>query len=183
MKQFFVMVALCAAMVVGAVSCKQSGGEELPAATRKGTIHVERFEGIDRGRGLERGKEYAGDLLLSVSNGLRSNVTLISGAVTVCYGGKPVCAFSLIEEVMLPKRVVSSVRIPVLLTLKSPVASYGLLQKVLRGEFDKITLTLEAEAKVGLVRKSIHKEGLPLREAMQSMGISTDTVKNIMKKS
>ena len=174
MRRFFVVAILSIILTVGATSCKKNA--DLPLAARKGVVSVERFEGLERGRGL------SGDLLLSVSNGLRSNVTLISGTVSVCYGNKPICAFSLTDDVVLPKRVVSSVRVPVSASLTSPVLSYGLFTKVLRGELDKITLTLDAEIKVGVIRKNFHREGLPLKDAMQLMGISPDSVKNIIKR-
>lgn len=174
MKRFCVVAMLCVALVVGATSCKKNAG--LPLATEKGEIRIEKFEGVERGKGL------SGDLLLSVSNGMRSNVTLSDGSVTVCYGDKPICTLALTGEVVLPKRVVSSVRVPVSISVTSPVLSYALMTKFLRGEFDKVTLTLDAEMKVGALRKKFHKEGLPLSEAMRLIGLSPDTVKKIVKR-
>lgn len=175
MKRFFVTVALCTAMVIGAVSCKKSGGEVLPAATEKGQIRIEKFEGIERGKGL------SGDLLLSVSNGLRSNISLTRGEMAVNIGGSTCCTFVLTDEVELPKRVVSSVRVPVSLTLTSPVVSYALLQKLMRGELNKISVTLDAEAKMGGVRRRIYRENIPLRDALQMMGVSADALKSLVK--
>ena len=174
MKRFFIVAMVCVALVAGATSCKKNA--DLPLATEKGEIRIEKFEGVERGKGL------AGDLLLSVSNGMRSNVTLSSGSVTVCYGDKPICTLALTGEVVLPKRVVSSVRVPVAISVTSPVLSYGLLAKFLRGEFDKMSLTLDAEMKVGVIRKKFHREELPLSEAMQLLGVSPDTIKKIVKR-
>ena len=173
MRRFFAIITLCVALAIGATSCKK--GSDLPLATEKGTIKIERFEGLDRGKGL------SGDLLLSVSNGLRWNIKLLSGEISVNYGGTKCCALVLNGEVEVPKRVVSSVRVPVSLSLSSPIASYGVWTKFLRGEHDKISLTIDAELKAGSIKKHIYRENIPLREALKMIGASTDSVKGLVK--
>lgn len=175
MKRFFIVMALCALMVAGVTSCKKQGSEELPAATKKGVVRVEKFEGIELGSGL------SGDVLLSVSNGLRSDITLTDGEIWVNFGDKKVVALQLTGEVTLPKKVVSSVRVPVSLTISSPLIAYGLVAKVVRGEFDKMTLTIDAEAKIGVARRRIYKENIPMQEAFRMVGIPTDGLKGLVK--
>lgn len=168
-------MALCALLLMGASSCKRQGGEVLPPATEKGTIRIEQFEGIERGKGL------SGEVLLSVSNGLRSDITLTSAEIGVCYGDKSICTLVLNGEVAVPKRVLSSVRVPVSLSVANPLAAYGLLGKIMRGEVEKVTLTVDAEAKVGIIHKHIYKEKIPLHEALRMAGIPTDGLKALVK--
>ncbi len=175
MKRFFVTMALCALMAIGATSCKKRAGEELPAASKKGVIHIEKFEGIERGKGL------SGNVLLSVSNGLRSDVMLSEGEISVNYGGTKCCALMLTGEVIIPKKVISSVRVPVSLELSSPIAAYGVLTKVIRGELNKVTLTIDAEVKIGVMRRHIYKENISLRDALKSANLSTDMLKGLAK--
>ncbi|MBE6210018.1 MAG: hypothetical protein E7130_00045 [Rikenellaceae bacterium] len=175
MRRFFAAIALCALMAIGATSCKKQGGEVLPAATEKGRIRIEKFEGIERGKGL------SGDVLLSVSNGLRSNITLINGQMEINFGDKKIGSLTLTDEVTLPKRVISSVKVPVSLQFTSPIVAYGLLAKLMRGELNKMTVTIDAEAKVGAVRRRIYKENISLHEALQSLGIPTDRLKALVK--
>ena len=163
-------------IATGATSCKKQSGEALPAATQKGEVRIERFEGIERGKGL------SGDILLAVSNGLRSNITLTRAEVEINFGDKNVGSLVLTGDVFLPKKSLSSVRIPASLSITSPILSHGILTRIMRGEFDKLTLTINAEAKVGLVRKRIYKENIPLKEAMRSVGISTDGLKKLTTK-
>lgn len=173
MRRFFAIITLCVALAIGATSCKK--GDDRPLATKKGTVKIERFEGLERGKGL------SGELLLSVSNGLRSSITLTAAEISVNYGGTKCCALVLNGEVEVPKRVVSSVRVPVSLSLTSPIASYGVWTKFLRGELDKISITIDAEAKVGAIKKHIHYENLPLHEVLNMIGISSDAVKGLVK--
>lgn len=161
------------ALTIGATSCKK--GDDRPLATEKGTLKIERFEGLENGRGL------SGELLLSVSNGLRSNVALTAAEISINYGGTKCCALVLNGEVEVPKRVISSVRVPVSLSLTSPIVSYGVWTKFLRGELDKISITIDAEAKVGAVKKHIYRENIPLREVLNMIGVSTDMIKSLVK--
>ena len=174
MKRFLVAIMLCVVVAMGATSCKRHGGEQLPTATQKGVVRIEQFEGIERGKGL------SGELVLSVSNGLRSNITLTEAEVEINFGDKKIGSLALMGEVTLPKRVISSVKVPVSLTISSPLIAYGLLSKVLRGEFDKISVTIDAEAKVGPVHRHIYKENISIQEAMQSVGIPTDGLKKLV---
>ena len=174
MKRFFALFLLCALMVAGVTSCKKQGGEVLPAASQKGTVRVEKFEGIERGSGL------SGDVLLSVSNGLRSDITLTSGEIWVNFGGKRVVALQLTGEVTLPKKVISSVRVPVSLNISSPIVAYALATKVVRGDFDKMSLTIDAKAKIGAARRHIYKENIPVQEAFKMVGIPTDGLKGLI---
>ncbi len=169
------MAALCALVIIGVTSCKRRTGEVQPEAAEKGGVRIEKFEGIERGEG------FSGDVLLSVSNGLRSDITLSRGEIVLKYGDKAVCTLSLTGEVVVPKRVVSSVRVPVTLDFSSPIVGYGLLAKFGRGEFDKITATVDAEAKIGIVSKHIHKENIPIVEVLRMLGIPTDGLKGIVK--
>lgn len=173
MKRFFVVVMMCLALMMGVTSCKK--GEKLPPAGEKGTISIEKFEGFEHGKGL------AGDLLLSVSNGLGSNVKLTRGEISLNYGDSKICALELTGEVDVPKRVVSSVRVPVALNLSSPIVAYGIWSKILRGEIEKITVTIDADAKGGIFNKHIREENIPLREVLQKMGISLDAIKALVK--
>jgi hypothetical protein len=50
----------------------------------------------------------------------------------------------------------------------------------LRGGFDKISVTIDAEAKVGPVHRHIYKENISIQEAMQSVGIPTDGLKKLV---
>lgn len=173
MKRFFVVVMMCAAMVVGATSCKK--GEKLPQASEKGSISIEKFEGVERGKGL------AGDLLLSVSNGYGANVKLTRGEMSLNYGDSKICTLVLTDEVEVPKRVISSVRVPVALNLSSPIVAYGIWSKILRGEIEKITVTIDADAKGGIFNKHIYYENVPLREVLQKVGITAEAVKSLLK--
>ena len=173
MRRFFAIITLCMALTIGATSCKK--GDDRPLATEKGTLKIERFEGLENGRGL------SGELLLSVSNGLRSNVALTAAEISINYGGTKCCALVLNGEVEVPKRVISSVRVPVSLSLTSPIVSYGVWTKFLRGELDKISITIDAEAKVGAVKKHIYRENIPLREVLNMIGVSTDMIKSLVK--
>ena len=175
MKKFLVTMALCALMAIGATSCKKQSGEALPAATEKGVVRIEKFEGI------EHFKNLSGDLLFSVSNGLRSNITITRGEIEINLGDKKIGSLQLTGEVTLPKRVGSSVRVPAALTLSSPIVAYGLITKVVRGEFDKINLTIDADAKIGLINKHVRKENISLQEALKAAGISTDGLKSLVK--
>lgn len=173
MKRFCVTMLLCALMAIGATSCKKHGGEALPAATQKGTVRIERFEGI------ERFQNFSGDVLLAVSNGLRSKITLTRGEIVINFGGKMVGSLQLTGEVVLPKMAVSSVKVPVALAFLSPIVGYGLLAKLGRGEFDNITLTVDAEVMVGALRKHIYRENIPLQQALQSVGLSSDRLRGL----
>ena len=160
---------------MGATSCKNRMAEPLPAAAERGEITIEKFEGLERGKGL------SGDILLSVSNGLRSNVTVTGGEVGIYLGEKRVATILLNEEVFLPKMVVSSVRVPVSLKFEGSVIAYGLLSRFIRGEFDNMTVALDADTKIGIIRKQIHKDNIPMREALKSLGISSDLLKGLVK--
>lgn len=176
MKRIIAIVTLCVALVLGATSCKKRTAEEAPIATEKGSLRIEKFEGIERGKGL------SGEVILSVSNGLRSDITLASGLIVVKYGDNAVCTLTLTGEVVVPKRVISSVRVPVALDFSSPIVAYGVLAKVMRGELDKITLTVDAEAKIGIVNKHIYKENIPMYEAIRLLGIPADRLKALVEK-
>ncbi len=176
MKRFFAVVMLCAVAIIGTTSCKKQAGEGLPDATEKGKVRIEKFEGIERGKG------FSGDLLLSVSNGLRSNITLSRGVIVLNLGEKTICTISLTGEVVVPKRVISSVRVPVSLDFSSPMVAYGVIGKFVRGELGKMTATIDADVKVGVVRKHIYKENISLSEALQMMGVPADGLKSLVKK-
>ena len=156
MKRFFVVVMMCLALMMGVTSCKK--GEKLPPASEKGTISIEKFEGFEHGK-----------------------VKLTRGEISLNYGDSKICALELTGEVDVPKRVVSSVRVPVALNLSSPIVAYGIWSKILRGEIEKITVTIDADAKGGIFNKHIREENIPLREVLQKMGISLDAIKALVK--
>ena len=174
MKRFFAIMALCVAVVAVTTSCKKRGGEVLPAATDRGPISIEKFEGLERGKGL------SGDILLSVSNGLRSDVTVIGGEIGIFLCEKRVATIVLNQEVALPKKVISSVRVPVSLKLEGSVIAYAVMTKLLRGELDNMFIALDAEAKVGAIRKQIHKDNIPMAEALKSVGIPAQGFKGLV---
>lgn len=173
MKRLFVAIMLCVAVAIGASSCKRNS--DLPVASEKGNIRIEKFEGLEHGKGL------SGDLLFSVSNGMAGNVTISSGTFTLCYGDKAICDVELTSEVMLPKRVISSVRVPVKLNMPNPLAAYGIISKILRGDIEKVSLSYDVEAAMGPLRRRMHREGIPLKEAMEIAGFSVEKL-NFLKK-
>ena len=80
----------------------------------------------------------------------------------------------------LPKKVISSVKVPVSLNISSPIVAYALATKVVRGDFDKMSLTIDAEAKIGAARRHIYKENIPVQEAFKMVGIPTDGLKGLI---
>ena len=172
MRRFLVVIVLAIAVAIGATSCKQNS--DLPLAGEKGTIRIEKFEGLEHIKGL------SGNLLLSVGNGMGGNVTISSGRISLYYGDKEVCGVELDSEVLLPKRVVSSVRVPVTLNLPNPLAAYSVISKILRGDVEKVSISYDVDAAMGPLHRRLHREGVSLREAMDKAGFSVDKL-NILK--
>ena len=159
------------------VSCnrsKKSAAAEPQSETPQGSFRIEKVEDFK----VNSLTSY--EITLSVANPLRYEFQLNEGTVELFYAGTKLGTIISDGEVTIPKRATTSVTLPLSLEIENPIAIYGALGKLQRGETDRMTLTVRAVLKVAGSKRTFVQENIPLDTVLRLLGADGSGLKNLI---
>lgn len=163
-----------AVLVLGGVSCNRNKKAAADSESNE-KFKIEKVENF-RMAGLT-----SCEIDVLVTNSTRHVFGLEECTIDILFGGAKLGAIVLDESVEVPKRATSSVTLPLSLSIENPIAIYGALGKIQRGETDKITLSLRAEVKGAGARRTIERRNIPLKDVLSMLGVDASGLQNILK--
>lgn len=135
-----------------------------------------RFEGIEKisPRGLS-----SVDIEVSVVNKTRHKITLEEAELTLKYNRNKVLMLQLRDGVVLPKRFDGELKISTKMKVYDPLSTVVVLNRVRKQNFDEMSVTIDAKAKVGPVRKNIFVADMELQKFLSKFALSTEDLDRI----
>lgn len=103
-------------------------------------------------------------ITLTVANNTASNMRITSASAFVRHNGRKIGRLALDGEVFLPRRRCSQVEIPLRVTLANPIAAFGILNKVRKGDFSGITVDYSVSASTLTSHRTFEQEGVSLEK-------------------
>lgn len=116
------------------------------------------------------------DAVVSVSNSTRHNITLEAARLTLKYDGAAVAMLQLRDPMTLPKRFSGELELSGRLKIYDPLGAMSVLGRIKRGETDRMTVTLDATARAGVIRKNILYEDVQLDRFLATFAVSIDRI-------
>lgn len=168
MKRFglLIVVALCATMFSACNAERQA--EKLREKIR--------FESLDEivPHGLS-----GVDALISVANETRHKIVLEDAELTLRFRGSEVLTLQLRDAVELPKRFEGQLEISTRMNIRNPLSAAVVLARVRNNQFDEMSVTVDAKAKVGPVRKNIYIAEMELTKFLRKFALTTEKISEI----
>ncbi len=161
-----IVVALCAAMFSACNAERQA--EKLRENIR--------FESLDDivPHGLS-----GVDALISVANETRHKIALEDAVLTLRFRGSEVLTLQLREAVVLPKRFEGQLEISTRMKISDPLSAVVVLNRARNNQFDEMSVSVDAKAKVGPVRKNIYIAEMELTKFLRKFAITTEKISEI----
>lgn len=119
------------------------------------------------------------DVVVSVVNQTRHKITLEEAELTLKYDRNKVLMLQLRDVVELPKRFEGELEISTRMKVYDPLSAIVVLNRVRNKSFDEMSVTIDAKAKVGPVRKNIFVADMDLPKFLSKFALSTEEVDRI----
>ncbi|MBP3682728.1 MAG: hypothetical protein J6I87_05565 [Rikenellaceae bacterium] len=119
------------------------------------------------------------DVVVSVANQTRHKITLEEAELTLKYDRNKVLMLQLRDVVELPKRFEGELEISTRMKVYDPLSAIVVLNRVRNKSFDEMSVTIDAKAKVGPVRKNIFVADMDLPKFLSKFALSTEEVDRI----
>ena len=119
------------------------------------------------------------DVVVSVANQTRHKITLEEAELTLKYDRCKVLMLQLRDVVELPKRFEGELEISTRMKVYDPLSAIVVLNRVRNKSFDEMSVTIDAKAKVGPVRKNIFVADMDLPKFLSKFALSTEEVDRI----
>ncbi len=103
-------------------------------------------------------------ITLTVANNTASNMRITAASAFVRHNGRKIGRLALDGEVLLPRRRCSQVEIPLRVTLANPIAAFGLLNKVRKGDFSGVTVDYSISVSALTSHRTFEQEGVSLEK-------------------
>ena len=103
-------------------------------------------------------------ITLTVANNTASNMRITSASAFIRHNGRKIGRLALDGEVLLPRRRCSQVEVPLRVTLANPIAAFGLLNKVRKGDFSGVTVDYSISVSALTSHRTFEQEGVSLEK-------------------
>ena len=103
-------------------------------------------------------------ITLTVANNTASNMRITSASAFIRHNGRKIGRLALDGEVLLPRRRCSQVEVPLRVTLANPIAAFGLLNKVRKGDFSGVTVDYSISVSALTSHRTFEQEGASLEK-------------------
>lgn len=115
------------------------------------------------------------NLTLRVENRAGSKVTIKEGRMTLNQGTEKVMELMIPSAIVVPRRSVSSVEIPIRVKLNNPLSALALLRNIEK-QSNTLTVSGRFKVKAGMMSKEIVLENVPLSQIMTTFGTDIKTL-------
>lgn len=120
------------------------------------------------------------NLYVSIDNGLGHNIVIKSCSAVISRGGVEIMTIDLRDRVVVPKRSVSEVLLPLRFRGDSSMSILMLLRRILDGRIDDLTVTLTARVRVSVVSKTFSMQNIAMSEILDTFGVEIDDVQQLI---
>lgn len=106
---------------------------------------------------------------MTVNNNTLHNVRFKSAIIYLLQNGKKICRLALANEIELPRRSTTQVDVPVRVTLANPLAAVSAVNKVIKGNYEGLTIDYNATLSTRTIKKlDVSDKGVELKELVGS---------------
>lgn len=119
------------------------------------------------------------DAVVKVANETRHKITAEEAEMTLNYRGNSVLMLQLREAVELPKRFEGTLEISTRMKVIDPLSAMAVMLRLRGGEFDGMSVSVEAKVKAGPLRKNISIEEMELTKFLSKFALSTEELDRI----
>jgi hypothetical protein len=163
----FILVVAVGALLLGSCSAERQA-EKMREKIR--------FEGIEQ---ITPHGMSGVDVAVAVVNETRHRITLEEAELTLSYNRNKVLMLKLRDAVELPKRFEGTLNISARMKVYDPLSAMYVLSRIGSNTLDDMTVTLDAKAKVGPVRKNIFVADIELQKFLSKFALSTEESEQI----
>jgi len=120
------------------------------------------------------------NLYVSIDNGINHNIVVKSCTAVVSRDGAEIMRIELRDRVVVPKRSVSEVLLPLRFRADNSMSILVLLRRILDGRIDDLTVSLDVRCRVSVVSKTFSKQNIAMSEFLDTFGVTIDDVKQLI---
>lgn len=163
----FILVVAVGALLLGSCSAERQA-EKMREKIR--------FEGIEQ---ITPHGMSGVDVAVAVVNETRHRITLEEAELTLSYNRNKVLMLKLRDAVELPRRFEGTLNISARMKVYDLLSAMYVLSRIGSNTLDDMTVTIDAKAKVGPVRKNIFVADMELQKFLSKFALSTEEAEQI----